>query len=34
MRFTLKLLVVAAIAGAALAYYLIDLRADEAEPQT
>jgi hypothetical protein len=34
LRFALKLFVVAAIAGAALLYYLLDLRADEAEPET
>ena len=34
VRFTLKLVVVAANAGAAVVYYLVDLRGDEAEPQT
>jgi hypothetical protein len=33
-RFTLKVLVVAAIAGTVFVYYLLELRADEREPET
>ena len=34
VRFVLKVLAVGAIAGAAFAYYLRDLRAAEADPET